>query len=101
MAPAARDASTQKHANTREPTNEYRCDRSVEIGHGDRGCDRKSDNPSAEGPGAILPREPVESGRSGHRGRHPQDATGNCSNEESTLPDSVSENRADHGPESC
>src|SRR5438552_15086871 len=72
----------------------------MEIGHGDRGCDRKPDNPSTEAAGAILPREPVESGRSNHSGRHAHDATDNCSDKESALPYSVPENRADHGSES-
>ena len=65
---------TQKQANARQPTNQERRHRSVEIGDSDRDGDPKADKPSRERATAILRREPLQLGDCTNCNHDPQDA---------------------------
>ena len=99
--PTARHPHTQKQANTREPTDQNGYYGSVEIGHGDRGGDRKSDNPSNERTTAILGREPLQFRQSCNCGPDSDDASDDRSGEEPELPCCVAKDGADYGTEAC
>jgi len=91
----------QKQANTREPTDQNRYERSVEIGHGDRGGDCESGDPSNERTTAILGREPPYLGQGNSCGPDSEGASDDRSGEEPGLPCCVAKDRTDDGTEAC
>ena len=99
--PTACHPYTQKQANAREPTDQNGCYGGVEMRYGNRGGDRKSDNPANQRTTAILGREPLQLGEGGNCGPDPEDASDDRSSEESGLPCCIAKDRTDHGTEAC
>src|SRR6266849_6060192 len=79
-------------------TNAHGC---AEIGHGDRGSNRESDNPANERATAIRGREPLQFGEDDNCGPDPEDASDDRSCEKPRLPCGAAKDGTDHGTEAC
>ena len=101
LSPAPCKPGAKKDPNAREPTNEDRRDRRMEIGHGDWSGDDESDNPANETAAAISSCQPMELGSEPNRSGDANDPTYDRADEESGLPCRVPKDRADHCTQSC